>query len=196
MSLFRTNGSPVSYSSNTSKFIELQLQNDRLFRQLSYGHIAYDIHDLNQMRESIYTNQMLKHNIRINHLMSLERSRYKMHTPQEYTNNSRTPLVSEQELIRNSNLLSANNHLNSARVEYVTKYQLVDCKLVQSQHTPSIKHISLRQRLKLLLEKRATRTRVTVANATRRDEGPSTELKHAHREFLRHELDRIRTAIP
>ena len=193
MSLVRTNPSNVSNTSNTSKYIELQLQHDRLFKQLSYGHINYDIDDLNEMRQTIYINQMLKHNIKINHLMSLERSRYKMYPVQ-----SLATLMLDQDLVRNTNLLSANTNSNLDKIEYVTKYRLVDCKLVKNQASSSIKKSSssssssLKERLKQLLEKKPNETNACTPG----QEEPSMELKHAHREFLRHELQRMRTSIP
>ncbi|KAK6890348.1 hypothetical protein K4I79_000522 [Candida tropicalis] len=191
MSSVRTYPSNVSNSSNTSKYIELQLQHDRLFKQLSYGHINYDIDDLNEMRQTIYINQMLKHNIRINHIMSLERSRYKMCPIQ-----SSTTSIFDQDSVRNTNLLSANSKLNSDKIEYVTKYRLVDCKLVKNQVTSSIKKssssLSIKERLKQLLEKKPNETNSRTSSQVE----PSSELKHAHREFLRHELQRMRTSIP
>ncbi|EER30540.1 predicted protein [Candida tropicalis MYA-3404] len=192
MSSVRTYPSNVSNSSNTSKYIELQLQHDRLFKQLSYGHINYDIDDLNEMRQTIYINQMLKHNIRINHIMSLERSRYKMCPIQ-----SSATSMFDQDSVRNTNLLSANSKLNSDKIEYVTKYRLVDCKLVKNQVTSSIKKpssssLSIKERLKQLLEKKPNETNSCTSSQVE----PSSELKHAHREFLRHELQRMRTSIP
>lgn len=193
MSLIRRYPSNVTNSSNTSKYIELQLENDRLFRRLSYGHIHYDVGDLNEMRENVHLNQMIKHNIKINHLMSQERSRYKLTPPIQRGRN----LVLDQELIRNTNLLSANKNINSDKIEYVTKYQLVDCKLIKNQPaTPSLKkHISMRERLKLLLDKRPVKPQVTLVFNTAQEE-TSTELNYAHREFMKHELERIRTSIP
>ncbi|EMG49310.1 hypothetical protein G210_5947 [Candida maltosa Xu316] len=151
---------PDDNKNGSLHFIMLHDNENRLFRQLSYGHLTYDINELNNLRQSIHTNQVLKHTLKINNIMNQERLRVNSghNTPPPPT--VTIPRYNYLHSMRNSNLLSANRYdygdgddADAGMPQYITKYELVDCTVIKNDLLPITRTaMTKRGRLKMFFK--------------------------------------------
>ncbi|CAX40397.1 conserved hypothetical protein [Candida dubliniensis CD36] len=169
------------------KYIRLQLMHDLLLRKLSYGHINYDIDDLNEVRKSAYTKYLLMNNVETCCIIK---------PIQMYTDT----VAQNQQIIQinpstcNRNLLNANYHANRvAKIEYIVKYQLFDYRIIRVGPEVKTTEPSLKERLKrIIMRIKNTFHRPIPPISKRMQEKSSKEFKMAHRRFLSHELQQIK----
>lgn len=176
------------------EYIRLQLIHDLLLKNLGYGHINYDIDELNEVRKSVYTKYWLMNNVETCCIINPLPTYMNIITQNQPTLQMKLRCHDQTS---HTNLLNANHHVNKAvKIEYIAKYQLFDYRIIRvGPEVEILTKPGLKDRLRRMVTRMKSKFKSPISPIKKKiPDKASKGFKTAHRKFLSYELQRIRAA--